>query len=445
MEKNELVMFMVSMSDTMGTLLPAPVEMHEMDEKTCKNQDNNNNDPKFTCKSRWAHCGDIIRLMMSQLVGCHVDVTLGKNSDIGVSVTRGNTKDRVQLIYNQLTTISGTWQSNGKANPEHAIREIEKLAADSSYQRKSVHWFWDVETFVQVNPEKIALQSFTNLTIYVMGELRSLHDRYASAKQACTGWCRKQGVNVRLLTCEADFDDLRTEILTEEKRMEWRATTVHCFVAQEQFELKLHSKHLISKPIWPISALSVIGFLPEIELSRLAATGSRCHVDNVIHVSATSPLSRQIIFSISQQLLEPKRPLVCLCKCIGTDGRFLEYAFFVAHLDDLKQVSVKLLRNENLNKNLENMDLKVVDRMNEPLESLPDESYEQIAPIEPKVIKRRLSQIEKGPQEGKKLKFDSFLREYSLLNAEASFLEQTATWRVQNGLALPKDAKKVDK
>lgn len=86
------------------------------------------------------------------MIGCEVDVAVAKSTDLGVSMTRGNSDSKLEPISTLLSTISKTIESNGEANAEFAIREIEKMnkSCETEYKIKKFHWFIDVEMFLNI-------------------------------------------------------------------------------------------------------------------------------------------------------------------------------------------------------------------------------------------------------------------------------------------------------
>ncbi|CAI2293579.1 unnamed protein product [Caenorhabditis sp. 36 PRJEB53466] len=419
--EDEAVLFIMSMSDTMSFLMPPPVDMDLMDEF----KDENNN----SYKSRWAMCTDIIRQMIGKMEGCQIDVAIAKNSDLGLSVTRGNSDERREPLMNLLNAISTTLTSNGRANPEFAVREIDKfLNSDQNKTRKiHCHWFIDAETFLEFNPSSID-RNFKNLKMYVVGQIRTLHDRIETAKHFTATWQHKIGTDLKFMLCGADFDDLRAEI-SEEKRLEWREKTVKFVFGHKEFDVQLLQKAVFGSAECPLELISFVGILPEIELCRLNDFNEKRR--EMLDVSTKSEAGNEILYSLAQFLLgESKKSPSALCKCFGIK-KLEEYAILTAQSDETNEMSLSLVRipKHEIDKQFV---LKMVDQTNEPSEPLPEISYTPIAPIDHKIIKRRLRQIGKEPLEVKRLKYEQLSQEYDLLDVKEAFLQFSSQWKLDH-------------
>ncbi|CCD72570.1 uncharacterized protein CELE_Y47G6A.25 [Caenorhabditis elegans] len=425
--EEEFSMFIMSMSNSMSSLWPAPIEMDSIDEGT---------ENVANIASRWSTCCNIIRLHIEQMIGCEVDVAVAKSTDLGVSMTRGNSDSKLEPISTLLSTISKTIESNGEANAEFAIREIEKMnkSCETEYKIKKFHWFIDVEMFLNIKLALLDREFPPNLTVYVIGELKTLYDDYEAAKEVATNF-ERSSVNLRFLLCPADLKELNREIIAE-KRQKMSEKEIICRFGSDKFKIKLFKKQKIGSHVTLIDSISFLGFLPEIELCRQGFLGSKRSNKLKMDITTDSKLGNKILFSLSQYLLnETKRPQTALFS-FSSKPKLRGFCIMVAYESENDETSITLIQlKASLGKCLWKT-LKFVNQSGEHSRPLPDDSYEQIAPIERKQLKRRLSRIERiaSSVEEKRAQFEAFAREYDALDARDAFMKFTSTWQTDQGL-----------
>lgn len=422
---NESAMFIISMSNTMGTLWPSPIEMDPMDDGTILTNDQKNTN---IIASRWAVCTEIIRLMLSRMVGCGVDVAIGKNTEFGVSMTHGNSDDEKLQ-----ETISKMVVSNEEPNVEFVLREIEKMAKNEN-TKKRVHWFIDAETYINLNPELIERKFPSKLvTIYPIGDLSIFHDNFQSAKHVTTRLVHN-GVDVRFLVCRSDLNELKGEILAE-KRYEMVENVAMCKFGKEKFEVKLNQSHALGKPNWSVKTLYFYGFLPEIDLCRLGFSSQQGTPESHVPITADSENGQRILYSMGEYILsEHKKPRVALFRYHGEQKKTRGFCIMVAHgeIPEKAEIWLSMIRlNKAISRELK-VSLDYVDEIDEPSEPLPDPSAKPYAPESLSRIRKRIAEIgELNTPEAKRKKFGEFADEYKILDARDTFMKTTALWQKQ--------------
>ncbi|EFO95588.1 hypothetical protein CRE_08920 [Caenorhabditis remanei] len=436
---SESVMFLMSMSNTMATLWPAPIEMDFIDEGELVETEN---DARKINASRWTICSDIIRLHLKRMKDCGVEVSIGKSTDLGVSMTRGNSDDKLQSLLDVVKSISKVTKSNGEANAEFAIREIEKMArAEKQCDKKQIHWLVDAEMFVDLDLELINRKFPPNLVnMYVIGELRTFHENFESSKEV-TNLLILGNVNVRFLVCPADLYELRSEILSE-KRYETSENSVKCRVGKSSFEIKVLQTHRVGKPVWLFNKIRFIGFLPEIDLCRVGFFTQKISVESQVSISCETSSGNQILWSLAEYMFsEFRKPRVVLFSYKG-EKKNRGFCFMVASEEKkgggaiMSLIQLRKSIKKKLKKSLE-----LVEEIDEKSTPLPNRSYQQVAPADISVIKRRMMEIGKTKEpEAKRMKFEKFAGEYDLINGRNTFMETTSAWRKHYGLVDSKNA-----
>lgn len=310
-------------------------------------------------------CSEAMRLMHRQMIGYPIDVFLAKNSDVGVSVTRGISDGSLSPVSQQLNALKTMTRASGRCNPEHAMAEFQRFMSLPDYTEMTMHWFIDAETFLSFvsvhssfssdhsdfQDPSIVMRRFPTLTIYVLGELRTLHDGGEKTKKICATWTKEIGATVRFLMCGADFDGLKAEILNEERIVMWE-NSVECLLLSEKFEIQvsfsfffffssqyfkilfqLLGRGKFHSAAWPCDAVVVIGFISDIELSRMSVVGQQKNVDDVFNVSTKSEMGNEMLWSLAEYMMgDVKQPMSCLCACLH-DGDIFEYALLVADVE----------------------------------------------------------------------------------------------------------------
>lgn len=76
-----------------------------------------------------------------------------------------------------------------------------------------------------------------NLTVYVIGELKTLYDDYEAAKEVATNF-ERSSVNLRFLLCPADLKELNREIIAE-KRQKMSEKEIICRFGSDKFKIKV--------------------------------------------------------------------------------------------------------------------------------------------------------------------------------------------------------------
>ncbi|PIC28844.1 hypothetical protein B9Z55_020638 [Caenorhabditis nigoni] len=423
------VMFIVSMSNTMSSLWPPPIEMGIMDDGTVL-ADKQKRTEIFA--SRWKICADIIRLMLNQTSGCGVDVAIGKSTDLGVSMTRGNSDDKLQPILNVVEAISKTTKANEEANAEYAIREIVKMM-NSDYEKKRVHWFVDAEMFINIDSDLCERKyPRDTVTLYVIGQLSTLHREFESAKHV-TSRLVYNGVDVRFLVCRSDLNELEFQILSQKPYETMENSAIFKF-ANKKFEVKLLQTHPVDKPDWPIKSLRFLGFLPEIELCRIGFSEQKSTPERQVPMTTESENGERLLAVIGDHMLsDHKKPRVALLKWRGEEKKTRGYCIIVASEEKKTEISLSLIRLDRSKYKRLTRSLVLVDEIDEAATPLPDATYKAVAPQELWAIKRRYAEIEKMKSPAaKRRKLDTFSNEYNYLEAKDTFLTTTATWRNQS-------------
>ncbi|CAL2046044.1 hypothetical protein CAEBREN_04259 [Caenorhabditis brenneri] len=443
-DQEENIIFLMSMSNTMRKLWPAPIEMDIIDEGVLKS---NGRKKCLINASRWAVCADIIRLMINRINGCDVNVSIGRCSDSGVAMTNGNSNEKSQQLLDSLAQLSSITKGYEEIHLEFPIREIEKIERNGSNQKKmkqKVHWFIDVDTLVNLNCSLFDRHFPENLvTLYVIGELQTLHDDFLPAKRV-TALLENLGINVKFLLCRADLNELRSEILSE-KRYEMSERSAKIKIGGKKLTVQLHQVHRVGKRGFPIKRLLLVGFLPEIELCRLGFFRYKSIPEHQMSVSAVSKTSNDILWSIGNFLLsENKNYRVALLKFrrnkkkrseTKCSKKRLGYCIMTAQEDDNKETLLTLIRLPQTMSYSFAKSLQFVEKIDEPKSPLPDASYPQFATQEPRIIKRRLEEIGLNETlDSKKAKFEEISKEYNCLHARDSFVNFTSAWQKHAGL-----------
>lgn len=100
------------------------------------------------------------------------------------------------------------------------------------------------------------------------------------------------------------------------------------------------------------------------------------------------------------------------------------------------QYGMSLIRSRALTQE-QVLQLKNVEMIGEASESLPDEYEPEMAPMEHRIIKKRLAEIletSKDDVAKKKAMFESLVGEYEALEAAEQFKAFTATWQKENNI-----------
>ncbi|ULT91591.1 hypothetical protein L3Y34_009303 [Caenorhabditis briggsae] len=427
------VMFIVSMSNTMSSLWPPPIEMGIMDDGTVL-ADKQKRTEIFA--SRWKICGDLIRLMLNQMSGCGVDVAIGKSTDLGVSMARGNSDDKLQPILDVVEAISKTTKANEEANAEYAIREIVKMInSETKSEKKQVHWFVDAEMFINIDFDLCERKYPRDIvTLYVIGQLSTLHREFEAAKHV-TSRLVYNGVDVRFLVCRSDLNELKFQILSE-KPYEMRENSAIFKFAKDKFEIKLFQTHPVDRPDWAIKSLRFLGFLPEIELCRVGFSEQKITPERQVPMTTESENGERLLAVIGDHMLsDHKKPRVALLKWRGEEKKTRGYCIMVAseEIPEKTEILLSLIKLDRSKYKRLTRSLELVDEIDEAAPPLPNSTYKPVAPQELWAIKRRYAEIEKMKSPAaKRRKLDTFSNEYNYLEAKDTFLTTTATWRNQS-------------